>query len=68
MSKRFCIVDFPKSCIKADSSAAYRDATDDTRPDYMADSCWSALCAELKEEILEVLHEKQDNARSSKIQ
>ncbi|KAJ5540094.1 hypothetical protein N7504_000296 [Penicillium tannophilum] len=85
MNKRFCHFQIP-SCQMAPPShshtttgttASYnRNNNDhtwdlDSKPGYRADSRWSALCAFLKEEIWELLQDKQDAAclqRASAIQ
>jgi hypothetical protein len=60
MSKRFCHFQIPR-CVSADELASLTDNEydDDWRPDaymsYGAETRWSALCASVKEEILELL-------------
>lgn len=75
MNKRFCHFQIP-SC-QINSQLDHDTTTDtasrnghlnqnawhpDSKPGYRADSRWSALCAFLKEEVWELLQNKQDKA------
>lgn len=76
MNKRFCHFQIPScqmvppshSHTTTGTTASYnRNNNDhtwdlDSKPGYRADSRWSALCAFLKEEIWELLQDKQDAA------
>lgn len=68
MNRRFCHFQIPSSQIKSPGSQTTIDSpmTDRNAWDphsiigYRADTRWSALCAFLKEEIWELLQDKQD--------
>ncbi|KAJ5924695.1 hypothetical protein N7466_008882 [Penicillium verhagenii] len=83
MNKRFCHFQIPSCQTNSQpdtfaTTAAYNRNNDnyntwdlDSKPCYIADSRWSALCAFLKEEVWELLQDKQDAAcvqRASAIQ
>lgn len=64
MSKRFCYFQIPR-CPPEDedpSSMNHQSGIDDWKPDaylnYRAETRWSALCASIKEEILELLFDR----------
>ncbi|KAJ5287972.1 hypothetical protein N7478_003658 [Penicillium angulare] len=79
MNKRFCHFQIP-SCqtnSQPDSDIILNNHLNqhvwhpDSKPGYRADSRWSALCAFLKEEVWELLQDKQDKKcveKASKIQ
>ncbi|KAJ5582467.1 hypothetical protein N7535_001087 [Penicillium sp. DV-2018c] len=68
MNKRFCHFQIPSCHNAQQGSTAW---TSDAEAGYRADTRWSALCASLKEEIWELLQDKQDPScaqRASAIQ
>jgi hypothetical protein len=60
MNKRFCHFQIPSDGTIAHSLGNHFTWNPDARAGYRADTCWSALCASLKEEVWELLQDKQD--------
>lgn len=59
MNKRFCHFQIPSSQTTL-SGTGTSDWDPDAKAGYRSDTRWSALCASLKEEIWELLQDKQD--------
>lgn len=57
MSKRFCHFQIPSSFPESYGDDVEWDP--EAKPSYTGDTRWSALCASLKEEILELARDKQ---------
>lgn len=57
MSKRFCHFQIPFSSAKLHYGPWNWDS--DTEPSYLAETRWAAICASLKEEILELARLKE---------
>lgn len=67
MNKRFCHFQIPSCQTSGGSTSRTGIEWDpDARAGYRSDTRWSALCASLKEEIWELLQEKQDDASAQK--
>ncbi|OKO98912.1 hypothetical protein PENSUB_8829 [Penicillium subrubescens] len=60
MNKRFCHFQIPSDGTIVRSLGSRFTWSPDARAGYRADTCWSALCASLKEEVWELLQDKQD--------
>ncbi|KAF7714941.1 Fungal Zn(2)-Cys(6) binuclear cluster domain-containing protein [Penicillium ucsense] len=60
MTKRFCYFQIPSDGVILRSSGGSFTWNLAAETGYRADTCWSALCASLKEEIWELLQDKQD--------
>ncbi|KAJ5174388.1 uncharacterized protein N7482_000265 [Penicillium canariense] len=60
MNKRFCHFQIPACGTRFPSRGRHHTWSPDARAGYRADTCWSALCASLKEEVWELLQDAQD--------
>lgn len=60
MSKRFCHFQIPSCQTEVKPGGSANDWAPDAKAGYRADTRWSALCASLKEEVWELLQDKQD--------
>lgn len=60
MSKRFCYFQLPGDLLNPDSheQAAFYLWAEDAQIDYRAETRWSAICASLKEEIIELMFDR----------
>ncbi|KAF3386409.1 hypothetical protein F1880_001006 [Penicillium rolfsii] len=60
MNKRFCHFQIPSDGTITRSLGGRFTWNPDAKTGYRADTCWSALCAFLKEEVWELLQDKQN--------
>lgn len=66
MNKRFCHFQIPSCQIESPLHGGANDWDPETKPGYRADTRWSAICAFLKEEVWELLQDKQDASCAEK--
>lgn len=66
MNKRFCHFQIPSCQVETPSHGGIHSWDPETKPGYRADTRWSAICASLKEEVWELLQDKQDASITEK--
>ncbi|KAJ6447003.1 hypothetical protein O9K51_01778 [Purpureocillium lavendulum] len=68
MSKRFCHFQIPdKPSPPTNGSNAVHEWSDDSAMNYRSETRWSALCASIKEEIMELLFDRGRTDTSEKV-